>query len=183
MPIIRNDGESIIKGRFMTINNGFFAISVNQKDPGQSTTIIDPVPIRLWATYYGVICIDMMMQVNTDTDGNWLLSVKHSPQQHFNIGSSSRHLVEMGMHLFQSLPLTAHYYGALIMVYRWRNPFACQVAIDDQSIPVSFHSPIILQTSFRYVKFTEHHLCILVSWMTSWNIIGRMMTWYRLIRQ
>jgi len=66
----------------MTINNGFFAISVN-KDPGSINHDHRSCSIRLWATYYGVICmiwwcrwIPIQMEI-------WLLSVKHSPQTTF----------------------------------------------------------------------------------------------------
>ena len=49
----QNSCEIAVIGKFVRVGPNQFGFSVNNKIPDLSTVIIDPIPVRLWGTYYG----------------------------------------------------------------------------------------------------------------------------------
>jgi uncharacterized protein (TIGR02145 family) len=62
-----------VKGKFKKIAEHLYGFSVDQAIPSGAFLVIDPIPRRIWATYYGGSGYDLCY-VTVSTDGNIILS-------------------------------------------------------------------------------------------------------------
>lgn len=86
-----------LKGRFTKIGEQLFGFSVEKNIPGNATLIIDPVPHRVWGTYYGGLGLEQGI-------GNDICAVNHqgyvifvgSTESASNIATSGAHQTIFG---------------------------------------------------------------------------------------
>ncbi|MBE0648570.1 MAG: SBBP repeat-containing protein [Bacteroidales bacterium] len=63
-----------IKCRFQRIGRNVFGLSADEKIPEKATLLIDPIPGRMWATYYGGIGVDYSYNLAIDHSGKVVFS-------------------------------------------------------------------------------------------------------------
>jgi uncharacterized protein (TIGR02145 family) len=69
-----NDRTADVKCRFYQIRQGIYGFSADQRFPENSTLLIDPVPQRLWSTYYGGNDVDFAVSMSLDPNGNIIIT-------------------------------------------------------------------------------------------------------------
>ena len=71
--ILKGDGKKSVKIQFIKTGEREYEIVCNSRIPEFSTLIIDPMPVRLWGTYYGGSEGDAMRHMTADADSNAIL--------------------------------------------------------------------------------------------------------------
>ena len=69
-----NDRTADVHCRFYQIRQGIYGFSADQRFPENSTLLIDPVPQRLWSTYYGGNDVDFAVSMSLDPNGNIIIT-------------------------------------------------------------------------------------------------------------
>lgn len=78
-----------LKINYTKIDTNTFGYSYQDTRPkGNSTIVIDPTPVRLWATYYGGEADETQYNGDVETDSNGNIFVSGSTRSHNNIATS-----------------------------------------------------------------------------------------------
>ncbi len=89
-----SDTNVAVKVRFYTVSPGVYGIRSDQPVPTNATLIIDPVPDRLWGTYYGGSNQESIYGSVTDNSGNCYVAGSTSSLS--NIATAGAHQVIFG---------------------------------------------------------------------------------------